>query len=57
MFAFLSNNMGTVLTVLVLLVIVTAVILKIYRDRKKTNSAGACAGCPCGCGKDISAIC
>jgi hypothetical protein len=43
--AFISNNIGTILTALVLLVIVTAVTIKICRDKKK----GGCAGCPCGC--------
>jgi len=45
MFAFLSNNIGTILTGLILLVIITAVILKIRRDKK----ANRCASCPCGC--------
>ena len=48
MFMFLSNNIGTIITGLVLLVIVAAVIVKMRRDKKKNNSA--CAGCPCGCG-------
>jgi len=48
MFIFLSNNMGTIITGLVLLVIVGAVIVKMRRDKKKNNSA--CASCPCGCG-------
>jgi len=48
MFTFLSNNIGTIITGLVLLVIIAAVIIKIRRDKKKNNSA--CAGCPCGCG-------
>jgi hypothetical protein len=39
------ENMGTIFTALVLLGIVTAVILKIVRDRRK----GKCAGCSCGC--------
>ncbi|MCL1865032.1 MAG: FeoB-associated Cys-rich membrane protein [Spirochaetes bacterium] len=46
MFTFLSNNGGTIITGLVLLVIVTLVIIKIYRDKKK----GRCAGCSCDCG-------
>jgi len=46
MIAFLSNNAGTILTGLVLLVIVTAIIIKICRDKKK----GGCAGCACDCG-------
>jgi hypothetical protein len=50
MFAFLSNNMGTILTILILLVIVTAAILKIFWVKKKTTPAGACANCPCSCG-------
>ena len=45
MFVFLSNNIGTILTGLVLLVIITAVILKIRKDKKGNK----CAGCPCGC--------
>jgi len=42
----ISNNLGTILTGLVLLAIVAAAILKIRRDKKKNK----CAGCPCGCG-------
>jgi hypothetical protein len=38
----LIENMGTILTALVLLGIVTAVILKIVRDKRK----GKCSGCP-----------
>jgi hypothetical protein len=49
MVAFISNNIGTIITGLALLVIITAVILVIYWDKKK-NSAGACAGCSFGCG-------
>jgi len=45
MFAFISDNIGTILTGLVLLVIVTAVILKIHWDKRKNK----CAGCSCGC--------
>jgi hypothetical protein len=41
-----ANLIGTILTVVVLTGIVTAVILKIVRDRRK----GKCAGCSCGCG-------
>jgi hypothetical protein len=50
---FLTENIGTILTGLVLLGIVAAVILKIIRDKKKNASIGSakCAGCPCGCGK------
>jgi ferrous iron transport protein B len=40
---------GTILTVLVLLLIVAAIILKIRRDKKRK---GACANCPCACAKD-----
>ena len=40
------NNLGTIITGLVLLAIVAAVILKIRRDKKKNK----CTGCPCGCG-------
>jgi len=46
MIAFLSNNAGTILTGLVLLGIVAAVIVKIFRDKKK----GGCAGCSRDCG-------
>jgi len=52
MFAFLSNNIGTIVVVLVLLAIITAVILKIRRDKK----ANKCAGCPCGCAKVNSIV-
>jgi len=47
----LLNNMGTIVVALVLLGIVAAIILKIRRDRKKSKCAGACGGCPCGCGE------
>jgi len=43
---FLLNNMGTILTILFLLAIVTMVVIKIYRDKKKNK----CAACPCGYG-------
>jgi hypothetical protein len=43
--------MGTIFTGLILLVIITAVILKIRKDRKANNSAGTCTRCPCGCAK------
>jgi len=46
MIAFLSDNAGTILTGLVLLIIVVAIIIKICRDKKK----GGCAGCSCDCG-------
>ena len=47
----LLNNLGTIAVVLVLLGIVTAIILKIRRDRKKSGCAGVCSGCSCGCGE------
>jgi len=40
--------MGTILTVLVLAGIVTAIILKIVMDKRK----GKCAGCSCCCASD-----
>jgi len=45
----ITENLGTILTVLVLTVIVAAVIIKIRRDRKNN----ACGGCSnnCGCRK------
>jgi len=43
--------MGTILVALVLVGLVTTIILKIRRDRKKSKAAGTCAGCPCGCGE------
>ena len=45
----LQNNLGTIVVALVLLGIVTAIIVKLLRDRRKNKSAGACAGCSCGC--------
>ncbi|MCL2066457.1 MAG: FeoB-associated Cys-rich membrane protein [Treponema sp.] len=42
---FLTENIGTILTGLVLLGIVSAIILKIRRDRKKNK----CAGCSFNC--------
>jgi hypothetical protein len=44
----LIENMGTILTALVLAGIVAAVILKIRRDRKKGGCEETCAGCSCG---------
>jgi hypothetical protein len=37
--------MGTIFTAVVVLVIVAAAVLAIYRDKKKHNCAGSCAGC------------
>ncbi|WP_461247452.1 hypothetical protein [Treponema sp. R6D11] len=53
MFVFLSNNLGTILTGISLLVIVTSIILNICWEKKKNKSAGtsACSGCPCGCAR------
>jgi hypothetical protein len=45
MFTFLTENIGTVLTGLVLLVIIAAVIMNIRWNRKKNK----CAGCPYCC--------
>jgi hypothetical protein len=41
----LLNNIGTIVVALVLLVIITAIIFKIRKDKKGNK----CAGCPCGC--------
>ena len=46
MVTFIPNNIGTIITALVLLAIVTVIIAKVVRDRRK----GKCIGCPCGCG-------
>jgi len=43
--------MGTIAVALVLLGIVTAIILKIRHDRKKSGCVGVCSGCSCGCGE------
>jgi hypothetical protein len=56
MFTFLSNNIGTILTGLVLLVIVAAIIMNIRWNRKKNNSAGICAGCNGCCGRCSSSL-
>ncbi|GBU29365.1 hypothetical protein R84B8_02929 [Treponema sp. R8-4-B8] len=45
---FLSNNAGTILTGIVLIVIVTAVIFKIRKDKDKKGDK--CANCPYECG-------
>jgi len=44
----LIENMGTILTTLVLLGIVAVIILKIVRDKRK----GKCADCPYGCERE-----
>jgi len=41
---FLTENLGTILTGLVLLGIVAGIILKIHRDRKN-NPSGCCGSC------------
>jgi hypothetical protein len=39
--------MGTILTGVALLGVVAAIVIRLYRGRKKNK----CAGCSCGCGK------
>ena len=45
MFAYISENIGTIVTGLVLAGIVTLITAKMIRDKKKGKSAG----CGCGC--------
>ena len=47
MFAWLSANIGTILIVLVLLAIVTLIIVKLRKDKKKgvSSCGGNCAHC------------
>ena len=42
MFAWLSANLGTILIVLALLAIVTGVLVKMRRDKKKGKSSYGC---------------
>jgi hypothetical protein len=44
--------MGTIITGLVLLGIVTAIIVKVVRDKRKNK----CAGCPCECSNESKII-
>jgi hypothetical protein len=43
---FITQNMGTIVTGLVVLAIAAAIVIKLIRDKRK----GKCAGCNCGCG-------
>ncbi|WP_461255582.1 FeoB-associated Cys-rich membrane protein [Treponema sp. R80B11-R83G3] len=45
---YLLNNAGTILTGLFLLAIVTMVMVKIVREKKRCT--GICSGCSCDCG-------
>ena len=51
MFAWISNNLGTILITLVLILIVAGVIYSIVRDKKKGKSlcGGNCGHCAMGC--------
>ena len=45
MIQFITENLGTLLTSLVILGIVVAIVVKIVRDKRK----GKCISCSCGC--------
>ncbi|MDR1664908.1 MAG: FeoB-associated Cys-rich membrane protein [Clostridiales bacterium] len=45
MLPFLAENLGTIVISLILAGIVTAIIVKLIKDKRK----GKCAGCNCGC--------
>ena len=51
MFVWISNNLGTILITLVLILIVAGVIYSIVRDKKKGKSlcGGNCGHCAMGC--------
>ncbi|MDR3240072.1 MAG: FeoB-associated Cys-rich membrane protein [Clostridiales bacterium] len=53
MITFFAENIGTIITGLVLLGIVAAAAAKIRRDKKK----GGCAGCSCGCTDSSASSC
>ncbi|MCL2679735.1 MAG: FeoB-associated Cys-rich membrane protein [Dehalococcoidia bacterium] len=49
MFTFLTENLGTIAVGLALLGIVTAIITKLVRDKRKcwhSGCGGGCGGCP-----------
>ena len=45
MFAFMAENLGTIVVAALLAVIVAAIVIKMARDKQK----GKCVGCSCGC--------
>ena len=47
MIAWITENLGTILITLVLILVVTGIILKLVRDRKKgiSSCGGSCAHC------------
>lgn len=48
MFNFLVNHWSTILVGAIVLLIITAILWKMVRDRKKGNGSccGGCSGCP-----------
>lgn len=50
MFTWIAENIATILICLVLVLIVTAIIVKIVKDKKKGKSScgGTCSSCPMG---------
>ncbi|MDE6471276.1 MAG: FeoB-associated Cys-rich membrane protein [Eubacterium sp.] len=50
MIAFLSENIGTIIVLLILAGIVTAVVVKMVKDKKSGRSACGCNCSECGCG-------
>lgn len=52
--SFFEQNIGTLAVALILLLIITAIIVKLMRDKKKgKHSCGSCCSCPYAhnCGK------
>lgn len=48
MMAFLAENAGTIIVLVILIAVLTAIIIKFIRDKKKGKGlcACGCAGCP-----------
>ena len=57
MLSFIAENLATILVGAVVLVIVTAVFVKLIRDKRQhKSSCSGCSGCSCG-GKADTARC
>ena len=47
MIEFITGNLATIIVTAILITIVTAIIIKMVRDKKKgVSSCGSCSGCP-----------
>ena len=47
MITFITGNLATIIVAAILIMIITAIIIKMVRDKKKgVSSCGSCAGCP-----------